>query len=196
MTVVDPNTLQDAVVASLKARLGPRVSVEPHAGVFSEEDMERYGAACPAVRVALPGFGRLERASSGEAIVPVRLAAVCLARDTAQIGTAKIDRRVAVQALATAVTLAVDKQQWDLAGVMLPEEIVATNQFAGAKADKAGIAFWQVMWTSRVLMGEGIDITLAALSTLYVDQVLFSGPGATPGADPLRDPPTQSGGTP
>lgn len=187
--MIGPNDIQAAAVAALAAKL-PRVSVEPHAGVFDDKELGRYGALCPAVRVAVAGLGNFSRASSGEAIVPVHLAAVCLAKDVQAVGSARVDKLVAVQGLALSVALLLDKNQFGLSGVYQPDELRARNQYS-SKGDELGIAIWQVLWTTRIVTGAAVDLSLAALQTLYVEQVPFRGPGIEAGADPLRDPKTE-----
>lgn len=152
-----------AVVAQLAEKLPDGVSVEAHGGTFDLEELKRVALKAPAVRVCLMGTGKGQRATEGEWSVPLNLAAAVITRDSVGAG-AKVDRGMAAAALATAVTLVVQGYRFGLAGVGQPEDLIARNEYSG-KLDATGVAIWQVTWTQTLLIGDGVDESIAALTS-------------------------------
>ncbi len=156
--------LRDAVVASLSAKLAP-VPVAAHGGVFDLDEVKRYAKIAPQVLVAVVGAGHDGRWKDGRWAIPVRFAAVVIARDTVVAG-AKISRDVAALTLSTAVQLAVGGNRFGLEGVLQPEHMDARNEYSGP-VDTIGVALWQVTWSSTLLAGDpaatSTDPTIAAL---------------------------------
>lgn len=154
----------DAVVTRLSAKLlTTRISVEAHGGTFDLDELKRVALKAPAVRVCLMGTGQGQRATEGEWYVPLHLAAAVITKDSI-VDSVKVDRGMAAAALATAVTIIVQGCRFGLSGVGQPEDLIARNEFTG-KLDATGIAIWQVTWTQRILIGDGIDESIAALTT-------------------------------
>jgi hypothetical protein len=192
--VNDLLVLREAVVASLRAKLGTGVNVGAHGGTFDLEEVKRFATLAPAVRVAIVGAGRASRWSDGRWCVPIRFAAVVFARDTAEPG--KVRRDTAALLLASAVELAVASNRFGLDGVFQPEEVEGRNEYSG-KLDTLGVALWQVTWTSRALIGapnDPPDTAIAALTQALVEGVAtWNAPAAgapaasgLTGADPLN----------
>jgi phage gp37-like protein len=181
-------TLRDAIVARLVEKLPAVPSIEPHGGSFDEKEIKRFAVTTPAIRVALMGFGKVERHASGSFVLPAQFAVVIVARDKmAADDSGKLSRDALALLVANAVTLAVAGHRFGLQGVLAPENLRGENLYSGA-IDTTGLALWQVAWTTPVLLGESVDETLAQLSKLIINGVVFADPDPT-GADPMRDPP-------
>ena len=160
--VSDFSMLRDAVVATLAAAI-PNVSVEAHGGTFDLEEIKRYAALAPAIRVAVVGCGRAYRWNDGRWLVPVNFAAVCVARDLPSADRTKIvGRDAAAMLLATAVGLAVQGNRFGLSGVRQPEDVMARNEYSG-RVDQTGLALWQVTWTSGAALGASVNEAIAAI---------------------------------
>ena len=165
--VLDISALRDAISATLKAKL-PRVDVDAHGGTFDLDEVKRYAALAPAVRVALVGCGKASRWNDGRWLVPVNIACVIFARDAASADRSTIiSRDTAALALATSVQIVIQGNRFGLSGVRQPEDVTARNEYSGA-LDATGAALWQVNFTCGVLLGEAVDETLAALAQLYI----------------------------
>lgn len=164
---LDFSLLRDAIAATLRAKL-PGVDVGAHGGTFDLEEVKRYAALAPAVRVAIAGCGKASRWNDGRWLVPVNVACVIFAKDAASPDrSAVIGRDTAALALATAVELIVQGNRFGLAGVRQPEDVTARNEYSGA-LDATGAALWQVNFTVGAALGHEVDETLAALSQLYI----------------------------
>jgi len=161
--------LRDAVVASLKVKLGSTVDVDSHGGTFDTAEVKRFATKAPAVRVAITGVGRTSRYADGRLKLPVRFAAVVFTRDTATGGD-KIPRDTAALLLATAVELAVGGNRFGCEGVFQPTDLEARSEYSGP-VDTLGVALWQVTWTSDALIGEPEQPLERALFDLHLLQV-------------------------
>ena len=118
--------LRAAVIASLQAKLGSKVDVDSHGGVYDLAEVKKFATKAPAVRVAIVGAGRASRFADGRLRVPVRFAAVVFTRDAAPGGD-KIPRDTAALLLATAVELAIGSNRFGLEGVFQPTDIEARS---------------------------------------------------------------------
>jgi hypothetical protein len=183
--------LRDAVVTSLRAKIPGVKSIEPHGGTFDEAEIKRFAFVASAIRVAVMGFDTAGRHATGQLRLPVHFSAVVVTRDATPDGV-KVDRDVSALLIANAVALAVAGNRFGLEGVFQPENLRGANEYS-AVVQGAGLAMWQVTWTTPVLLGETIDEAIGALTQLFVNGVLFADPAPT-AADPLRDPP--AGGAP
>ncbi|QGM46736.1 hypothetical protein [Methylocystis heyeri] len=193
--------LRDAVVASLKAKIPGVPSIEPHLGAFREQDIAAFATRTPAIRVAMLGFQELQRNNYGLQ-VPVEFSAVIVTRDTKNTDGTANPRDVSAMLIANAVTLAVASNRFGLDGVFSPEKLRAQNQYHEAFID-AGLALWEVTWTSPVTLvppGQPTDQVITALAQLYINGVEFiappsagAAPAPVPGADPMTDAPNLPG---
>jgi hypothetical protein len=179
--------LLDAICARLRDRLPGVRSVERHGGSFDLEELKRIAVQAPCVRVALVGCGRAERESSGELVLPLSLALVVVARDSAVEGVGRTPRDAAAMALASAAMMAVDRSRFGLANVGAPKDLSAVNEYSG-QVDRTGVAIWQVTWTQAIALGESFEQAIAALSELWINGEPF-GPGIEPpNASPVGAP--------
>lgn len=191
--------LRDAVVATLSGAL-TGVNVLTHGGTFDEAAVKKYGAKAPAAIVVVAGVGDLEQYCDGEIKAPVHFAVVAFARDMIA-NNAKVDRDMAAAGMAGAIQLALFNNQFGLDGVFIPKDLRAKNEYS-APTDAAGVAIWQVTWTTPVLWGIATaDDTAPALTQLWINGALVGGPvdifagletGAPAVTAPIGDPP---GGT-
>jgi len=145
---------RQAVLDAISATL-PGVTVETHGGTFTLDELKRYSVRAPIAVLALVGFGRVGRASDGRVQLPTRWALVIIAKDEIK-GGAKVDRNMAAAAMAGAMTLALEGNRFATAGARRPEDLAAQNEYSGG-ADLAGVAIWQVNWTSPLKVGAMID---------------------------------------
>lgn len=180
--VGDLVNLRAAVVTRLRAKIPGLRSIEPHGGTFDDGEVKKFATLAPAIRVACMGFDRVERHSSGMLRLPVHFAAVVVAKDAMQEGD-KVGRDTAALLIANAVALAVAGHRFGLEGVFQPENLRGANEYSDA-SQNAGVALWQVTWTSPVLLGESLDEALGALTQLFVNGALFADPLPI-GGDPL-----------
>lgn len=183
MIALSPMVLRTAIVAELKAKMPHVRSIEAHGGTFTEDELKRHAVNAPALRVAILGHGRAQNQNSGEWQIPVHVAVVVLAKDEAKEGHGRIDRDEAASALATAVSLVVAGNRFDLSGVSRPSDVQAKNEYSGP-IDKVGLALWQVTWTQDITLGETVEEAVAALSELWINGAPFDAP-----ADPVKDAP-------
>lgn len=165
--VVDIAQLREAVVASLQAKI-PSVRVESHGGTFDLPEIKRYAIMAPAIVVAVAGTGKGYRWNDGRWAVPVNFAAIVVGVDKpAQDGKSIIQRDTQAMLLSSAVVLAVQSNRFGLEGVRQPENLAARNEYSGA-VDSAGVALWQINWSTDALLGqsvqESIDAILQALA--------------------------------
>lgn len=161
--VQDLSHLRDRVVAELRAALPGVKSIEPHGGTFDEKEIGRHATQAPAIRVAIMGCGRCQRHNDGMVLLPVNLSAMVVTRDTVEAGR-KVDRDTQAMLVANAVALFLygDRNRFDLELVYAPENVTVRNEYSGAVLG-AGLALWQVTWTSSVCLGASIDDAIAAL---------------------------------
>jgi hypothetical protein len=193
--------LRDAVVASLKTKIPGVPSIEPHLGAFRQQDLAAFATKTPAIRVAMLGFEDLRLNNYGVQI-PVDFSAVIVTRDMKNADGTANPRDVSAMLIANAVTLAVSGNRFGLDGVFRPEKLRAQNQYHEAFI-AAGLALWEVTWTSPVTLvpaGQPTEETIAALAQLYINGVEFIAPPAAgaapapvPGADPMTDAPNLPG---
>lgn len=180
--VGDLSNLRDAVVARLCAKIPGLRSIEPHGGTFDEAEVKKFATLAPAIRVACMGFDQVSRHSSGMLRLPVNFAAVVVTKDAMQGGD-KLGRDTQALLIANAVALAVAGHRFGMEGVFQPENLRGANEYSNA-SQNAGVALWQVTWTSPVLLGETIDEALGALAQLFVNGALVADPQPI-GGDPL-----------
>lgn len=169
--------LRAAVVARLREKIPGVTSIEPHGGTFDETELRKFALLAPAIRVACMGFDSVERHATGMLRLPVHFAAVVITRDRPDT-----DRDTQAMLIANAVTLAVYGHRFGLEGVYQPEGLRGANEYS-ATLQSAGVAMWQVVWTSPVLIGESIEQAIHALSQIIINGVVFADPLPT-GADP------------
>jgi len=186
-------SFREAILAQIEKTL-PGVTVETHGGTFSLDELKRYSVRAPIAALALVGLGKAQRVSDGRVMLPTRWALVIIAKDEIK-GAAKIDRNLAAAAMAAAMTLALEGNRFATAGARRPEDLVAQNEYSGG-SDLAGVAIWQVNWTSPLKVGAMIDPdsfaatdfgdieaeALAALSDIWINGVAVSS-----GAEILTD---------
>ena len=170
--------LRDAVVGSLRNKLGGGVSVEPHGGTFALEDLKRFALLAPAVRVAIVGVGKGSRFNDGRWQVPVHFAAVAITRDA--VAPERITRDVGALLLVGALELSLASNRFGLEGVRQAEAIEARNEYSGP-VETMGVALWQVTWTTPVLLGEPgdpADVVIAHLTKALVNGETYWSQGA------------------
>ena len=172
-SAADIAQLRDAVVASLAAKI-PNVRIDAHGGTFDLPEIKRYAAIAPAIVISVVGCGKGYRWNDGRWAVPVNFAAIVVAIDrTAGDRKSIVQRDTAAMMLATAVELAVQANRFGLEGVLQPQNLTARNEYSGA-VDNAGVALWQVNWTSDVLLGEKAQDSIDAI----VQMLAIEPPGA------------------
>lgn len=160
--VADIADLRAAVVASLAARI-PAVRIDAHGGTFDLPEIKRYAAIAPAIGVAVVGCGKGYRYNDGRWAIPVNFAVVVVANDKPAADRKSIIQKDTVaMMLATAIELAVQGNRFGLEGVLQPADLTARNEYSGA-VDNAGVALWQVNWTSAVLLGEKVQESIDAI---------------------------------
>lgn len=183
-----PIAFRDAILAEIERTL-PGVTVETHGGTFTLDELTRYSSRAPIAVLALVGIGRAARASDGRVLMPTRWALVLIAKDQIADGR-KIDRNDSAAAMAGAMTLALTGNRFATAGARQPEELIAQNEYSGG-SDLAGVAIWQVNWTSPLRVGPQIepdefgrtdfgDIeagAITALSDIWINGVALSSGG-------------------
>lgn len=163
--VIDIAQMREAVVASLQAKI-PAVRIESHGGTFDLPEIKRYAIMAPAIVVAVAGTGRGYRWNDGRWAVPVNFAVIVVAIDKpAADRKSTIQRDTAAMLLSSAVVLAVQGNRFDLEGVRQPENLTARNEYSGA-VDNAGVALWQINWTSDALLGESVQESIDAILTV------------------------------
>lgn len=176
--VADLLDLRQAVVDALTAGMPATVGVDVHGGDYDQDAIRRYAALAPCLRVAITGVGAGSRYPDGRWRMPVQLSVACFALD-APAGDRKsiVGRDAAALALASAVTLIVQGNRFGLEGVQQPEGLDGRNEYSG-EIDARGVAIWQVIWASPVLLGapmdegiDGLDAALGALTSLVVNGV-------------------------
>ncbi|MBB4199056.1 hypothetical protein CCR94_16300 [Rhodoblastus sphagnicola] len=197
-------SFREAILAQVEKTL-PGVAVETHGGTFTLEELKRYSVRAPIAALALVGFGRTLRVSDGRVMLPTRWALVLIAKDEIK-GQNRVDRNIAAAAMAGAMTLALEGNRFATAGARRPEDLAAQNEYSGG-SDLAGVAIWQVTWTSPLKIGEMIDpdtfgVTdfgvieagaIAALSDIWIngvamksgDEILTDVTVSAPDAAPL-----------
>lgn len=176
------SNLRDAVVARLRDKIPGVRSIEPHGGTFDEGEVKKFATLAPAIRVACMGFDQVSRHSNGMLRLPVNFAAVVITKDAIQDAD-KVGRDTAALLIGNAVALAVYGHRFGFEGVFQPENLRGANEYSNA-SQNAGVALWQVTWTSPVLLGETVDEALGALAQLFVNGALFADPQPV-GGDPF-----------
>lgn len=177
--VVSLMQFRDAIVTVLKAAI-PNVDIATHGGTFDDAELARFATKAPAIRVAIVGVGKHEQYGDGRVLLPVRVAAVAVAKDAIADGK-KIERDFAGLGLTQAVELTVFGNRFGLEGVKRPADLDSRNEYSGP-LDKTGISLWQTTWTSGLLIGQaGVEEqagafgdAIAALSELWINGVALS----------------------
>lgn len=168
---------RDAYEQALK-QYGPLqgVNVHTHGGTFSQQELERYSKASPAVVLALLAFtvDTLE----GYLKASAQWGIICIAEDKPGHDKAK-DRRVVE--IASLVSTAILTNWADLNVEFRPQQIENTNMF-GTALDRIGAAMWGLEFSSSFEITDPAAETAVPFTTLGVKWDLAPRDG-----DPMPD---------
>lgn len=134
------------IVAGLGALPGVK-SCEAFGGRFDQAALERFGAAAPAIRVAVLRIASIAWIDTGELDATVEVAAFIVTRDEP-----RLPRDAAALALVQNVLVAVHAGRWGVKAVQAARPAKAENLYSGA-LQKNGVALWGVTWTTKLRMG-------------------------------------------
>jgi len=142
-------TLQEllAAVVSDLAQLDGVRACEAFGGRFDLAGLERFGAAVPAIRVAILRIPASRTVDTGELDVDVEMAAFMITRD--ERGQSRDQQALD---LASRVMAAVQAARWGLSKIHPARNIRAENIYS-SPAQAKGVALWGVSWISRLRMG-------------------------------------------
>lgn len=130
----------EAVCARIRAWLPACKEVQPHDGRFAVEELQRWAARVPAVRVASLGVAAVRAVGDGRVELDLQLWAFAAAKD--QPGRS---RGAAARAMADRLLVGLPGERWGLAGVGEARQARAENLYAPG-LDKLGLALWAVAW--------------------------------------------------
>lgn len=147
MRLVD---LRTAVLADLKAKLPGLRSAAVHGGRFDLEELKRYSAQAPALRVAVLGAPSLADTGDERTDVDATLVAYVLTTDAPQL-----PRDVAALNLCEVLLAYIPHKRWGLQDIGAPERVSASNLYDGG-LDRQAVALWAVSWSQRVRLGESV----------------------------------------
>lgn len=139
-------TLLEPIVAGLGS-LPDVKSCEAFGGRFDIAALARFGAAAPAIRVAVLGVDKISWIDTGELDGTVEIGAFIVTRDERNK-----PRDLAVLAHVHNVLVKVHAERWGLPLVQAGRPARAENLYSGA-VQKAGLALWGVRWTMKLRMG-------------------------------------------
>lgn len=143
-------TLRAAVADHIRGWLPDLRECAAHPGRVNLDEVNRWGATTPAVRVAVLGLDRGDAQDDGRTLYPIRMCAYIVTADTRGLG-----RDDAALAIVETLAARLPGAAWGAAAADLPTDIKADNLYAG-DVGRTGIALWAVTWTQRVLLGDDI----------------------------------------
>ena len=130
----------EAVCARIRAWLPACREVQPHDGRFATEELQRWAARAPAVRVASLGVAAIRAAGDGGVELDLQLWAFAVAKDLPERS-----RGAAARAMADRLLVGLPGERWGLAGVGEARQARAENLYTPG-LDKLGLALWAVAW--------------------------------------------------
>ncbi|CAA0129474.1 Uncharacterised protein [Starkeya nomas] len=139
-------TLLDPIVAGLGS-LPDVKSCEAFGGRFDMAALARFGAAAPAIRVAVLGVDKINWIDTGQLDGVVEVGAFIVTRD--ERGK---PRDLAVLGHVHNVLVKVHAERWGLPLVQAGRPARCENLYSGA-VQSAGLALWGVRWTMKLRMG-------------------------------------------
>lgn len=144
-----PQDVVVAAIAAIQAALPELREVEAHPGRFNLDEAKRIFAHAPAVRVAFLGVARFERDGSGYLDAVCSFGAMIA---TNASGQQALPAAEAAAAIACAIAVLVDRNDWSLADVG-DAQVTRIENLYGADVDRAALALWGVAWTQVVRLG-------------------------------------------
>jgi len=169
---------RDAVVNGIKAALPDVKSIEPHGGRFDEKELRTFGAAAPAVRVALLELTGVE-GLQGATAMKIRCAAFVATRSTPAL-----PRDKAALAIVTTLAATIPDNDWGLNNTQNPQAVRAANLYSGG-VDSAGIALWAVTWDQQINLVETDPATLDVFQTFRTEYDIGQTPDTEKPADEI-----------
>lgn len=129
-------TLRDRIVQRIKTAL-PGFGVEPHLGRFTADDLKRFGAKAPAVRVAVLALERPANGNPGGAYL-ARIGIFVVTTDRA---ATNLDKATSSLAAVDTILALTEGQRWGLPFCLAAEGTTAANLHADALS-ALGVAIW------------------------------------------------------
>lgn len=139
--------LPAAIVAGINERFPKLKSCEAHPGRFDLDELERFVAAAPAVRVAVLSVGGIVGGEDGVAIGDARITAFIVTRDAG-----RVTKDEAARAIVDGLAPLVFENRWGLATAQPARDVAATNLYS-TPSGKVGVTLWAVTWLQGVEMG-------------------------------------------
>jgi hypothetical protein len=130
--------VRNAIVATLTAKLGPNVSVQPHRGRFDNaQEIQRFATKAPAVLVAAL---RVQRADDmgGISRLPVQWGIFVITKDEP-----KLPRDQGAIGLVETILMLTPDNDWGAQSVGAVSNLDARNLYA-QQVDSLGIALWGI----------------------------------------------------
>lgn len=175
--------LRGAICAKIKAVAGDGVDVAGHYGRFSEDELKKFLASAPAVRVAVLALDDPCPTSDDGVDYLARIGVYVVTKDGPVVG----GRDEAAVALVEAILVLSDRQRWGLGGFVRAARSATAANLYSAEAQGGGNALWAVDLRQPIRLepaGEGTDpFQLQALFAGFAPRI-----GAAHEADYVRVP--------
>lgn len=164
--------LRQAIVETLRQRLGVGVEVLTHGGAIDAAEVQRWGAKTPCVAVGLLGIPKLEL-DGGSWNGDLRWTAFFVASDDAR------ERRdaAAVRLLEAGLAVIRPEERWGDPSGGAPHDLSAANLYSPA-LDRLNVALWAVAWRQQHQL-DALDLETLSDFITY-DAVIDVGGDATP----------------
>lgn len=167
----------ERVAAGIGSEMGALLrSSETHPGSFDAQEMKRWSARVPSVRVTLLEIGGLVD-GGGYTVMPLRLGAYLL---TGEAPREQLGRDQVARKLLAPLFHAIRDNCWDDGNggelaESVPEDLRARNLY-GRELQRLGAALWAVTWRQNFELSPEIDpATLADLEKITADVTTDAG---------------------